>query len=551
MKIGRKRHSRNRNLVWLALLILVFSVGLFLGERGLLRSLDNAVPAGLPFDGNGGNGRLPVLAVDMPFANYNRILAQREAARAAGVIVTTEADFVPATIRSPNGSLPIRLRLQQGTAAHLGDNEKWSFEVQMRDGHRLLNIQHFYLLDPAANNWLNEWAFAQSLRREGILAPRYHFVHFLFNGNDWGIYAVQEAAGQDLIASQNRPEGVIVEFDTARWWQSLAHFEGNVHAAMADPVIALAAPALQNFEIGLAAGAVNGDDDWALAQAETAIGRMGAWQRGQLDSAAVFDVARYGRFLALVDLWGAIGATSPVNLRLYYNAQSGLLEPVGYNGNPLSSEARISPDSLYHDLAFQTAYIEAASRLSQPGYLQELQAELGAELQQLQTMLGVEVDLDLPWQELDERQEQMRRSLNPVQPVLARLSAPEPAILPVIQVDVANALNLPLEIVGFDVGGAAFLDVDPAWIQGDATNWLVGDDAGRVILRARDGRRQAGYVRFHLPLAIIQEVTDELDDTQAIEILVAARLVGRDGLQLTPARQDYLALPEGRDLAAP
>lgn len=541
MKIGRRgqRQSLNRNLIWLALLFLVFVVGAILGERGLIQGIAVALRGGLPFDRNNGNNQLPVLAVNMPFTNYNTILAQRQAALATGVITTTEADFVPATIRWQSSDFPIRLRLQQGTATHLGDNEKWNFEVRLRDDLLLLDMRRFYLLDPADNNWLNEWAFMQSLRREGILAPRYDFVHLILNGDDWGVYVVQEGAGQELITSPNRPEGMIVEFDAARWWQSLAYFEGNTRAAIADPVIGLTADDFQYFEIDVADEAAIAGDDRLAAQSETAVGRLRALQQGQLAAAAVFDVARYGRFLALADLWGATEATSLVNLRLYYNPASGRLEPVGYNGNPLSSEARIPPNALYHDPAIQAAYVEAASRLSQPDYLQELQADLNDELHQLQSTLKVEADLTLPWEALSERQEQMRRSLNPIQPVFAHVSQTESAVTPVIQVDVANALNLPLELIGFDVGGATFLEVDPTWIQGDASDWLVADEAGRVILKGRDGRPSPGYVRFHLPLIAILQTDSELDYTQEIEILVAARLFGRDGFQLTPARQRF------------
>ena len=542
MKIGgaQQRQSLNRNLIWLALLFLVFAVGAILGERGLIQSLDSALRGGLPSDPNNGSSPLPVLAVDMPFTNYNTILAQREAALAFGVVTTTDADFVPAMIRWQSSNVPIRLRLHQGTAVHLGDGEKWNFEGRLRDDHLLLGMRRFYLLDPADNNWLNEWAFMQSLRREGILAPRYHFVRLILNGDDWGVYVLQEGAGHELITSQNRPEGMIVEFDAARWWQSLAYFEGNARAAIADPVVGLTANHFQYFEIDVADEAAIAGDDTLVAQSETAVARLRALQQGQLPAAAVFDAASYGRFLALVDLWGATEATSLVNLRLYYNPESDRLEPIAYNGNPLGSDTRISPGSLYHDPALQAVYVAAASRLSQPDYLQELRADLNDELQQLQSMLKVEADLALPWAALRERQEQMRRSLSPIQPVFAYVSQPESAVTPVIQVDVANALSLPLELVGFDLGGATFLEVDPTWIQGDASDWLIDGGTGHgVILKGRDGRPAPGYVRFHLPLTAVLQADDELDYTQEIEILVAARLFGRDGFQLTPARQRF------------
>ena len=76
-----------------------------------------------------------------------------------------------------------------------------------------------------------------------------------------------------------------------------------------------------------------------------------------------------GRFLALVDLWGATEAVSLVNLRYYYRAADGRLEPIGFNGNPLSSNGRVPLTATYHDPDLQAAYVRAAQEMSQSEYL--------------------------------------------------------------------------------------------------------------------------------------------------------------------------------------
>ena len=177
----------------------------------------------------------------MNFDSYDAILGQREQALELGVYVPSGQDFVTATIQLDGSTVPVRMRLLEGPADHLGDDEKWGFELRTRQNQLLLDMQRFYLLDPAANNWLAEWAFARALEREDILAARYQFVHLTFNGADRGIYALQEGFANELLAAQGRTEGVIARFDADLLWESIAHFGGDAQAAFADPVANLSA----------------------------------------------------------------------------------------------------------------------------------------------------------------------------------------------------------------------------------------------------------------------------------------------------------------------
>jgi hypothetical protein len=140
---------------------------------------------------------------------------------------------------------------------------------------------------------------------------------------------------------------------------------------------------------------------------------------------------------------------------------------------------------------------------------------------------------------LAQRQKLLHQSLSPAQPVFAYLGPPELSIEAIIQVDVANVLNLPVEIVGFDIDGATFLEVDRTWLQGD---WppLLMDDPDHIILKPVAGETAVlRYVRFHLPLTQIVAQDSELDFNHEITISVATRLWGLDETQLTAARPGY------------
>ncbi len=555
MKIGQQRSARRarfglQDVYGFGALVLVLIVVLGLSNPGWFKT---ALRLGLPLAVKSAAQPedLPTLVIDVKFELYNRILEQREKALQAGVYRPSAQDFVSATIRLGDSVVPVTMRLMPGPADHLGEDEKWGFQVRTRQKQQLEGMQQFYLLDPAVNNWLAQWAFARALEREGVLAARYRFVRLIFNGEERGVYALQEGFGSELPLAQGRPEGVMVEFDADLLWASIEHFQGDTQAAYADPISNLSAADFPYFEVDTFRDAAIAADPNLSAHKDRAIGLLRALQAGRLKASEVFDVERYARFLALTDWWGATQGTSLVNLRYYYDPTTSRLEPVGFNSNALGSEARLSLAATYDDPALQAAFAQEAWRISQPEYLEQLQAELEPEFMRLQQALSAEYgELVPPWDQLRERQERLRRSLDPVQPVFAYLGSPSLAMSGTLRVEVGNIINLPVEIVGFDIDGATFLPADRRWLQsqseacrslGMAGPELLTDDADKVILRAFDTARAPviRYVCFDIPLAEIQRLDNELDYMHELDIRVATRIAGLASTRLTLARQGY------------
>jgi hypothetical protein len=539
MKIGEKKSCRFGSvLAWLGALALLLVLGLAISGRewagalGDLRMVWDRLSRPAASD-------LPALVVDMNFASYNGILGQRDRALQDGVYIPSGQDFVTATIRVDGAVAPVRMRLLEGPADHLGEGEKWGFEVRTRQNQQLLGLQRFYLQDPADNNWLGQWAFARALEREGVLAARYRFVHLIFNGDSWGIYALQEGFGGELLTTQGRSEGVIVRFDADLLWRSIAHFGGDAQAAYADPIANLTAADFQYFEVDTFRDADIARNPALSAERERALGMLRALQAGEVAASDVFDVEQYGRFLALVDLWSATEGVSLVNLRYYYNADSDRLEPIGFNANALGSEARLSLATTYGDPSLQAAYAQEALRVSQPEYLDQLRAELEPELLQVQRAVSAErQEVALPWDTLQERQAQIRRSLNPVQPVFAYLGSPELSSEGIVRVYVGNVLNLPVEIVGFDIHGATVLPPNREWLQDESAE-LLTDFADLAVLRAFDPAQVPviRYAIFDLPLAEIHRLDSELDFMQPLDVQVITRVLGLSTTQMTLAQE--------------
>ena len=59
---------------------------------------------------------------------------------------------------------------------------------------KIFSIQH-----PRTRNYIYEWIFHQALKREGILSLRYKFINVTLNGQDLGVYALEEHFDKRLI----------------------------------------------------------------------------------------------------------------------------------------------------------------------------------------------------------------------------------------------------------------------------------------------------------------------------------------------------------------
>jgi hypothetical protein len=135
---------------------------------------------------------------------------------------------------------------------------------------------------------------------------------------------------------------------------------------------------------------------------------------------------------------------------------------------------------------------------------------LTAEWQRLAKVVSAEHEATPPWERLSDRQAQLQRSLTPAQPVLAYLGSPTLSMSGTLRIEVANVLNLPVEILGFDIGGPPS-SIRPAWLSEESQELLM-PSVNQIVLRAADTTQQqvVRYIRFDVPLTEIHRRTKNL-----------------------------------------
>jgi hypothetical protein len=476
----------------------------------------------------------------MDYADYDRILRQRGRAQRDGVFFATPEDEVPATVRVEGEAAPVRMRLMAGPVACTSTEDGFSLEVRTTDERTVLGLRRFILQDPGAHNWLDGWAYTRALQQEGLLTARYAFVRLYLNGENKGIYALQEGLSPELLQAQGRTPGPIVGLDPSALWTSVLAYGGDVDAALADPVANLSLRAPHYLEIDPDRDEAASQDPVLEMQREQAAALLRDLQMGRRPASELLHVDRYGALLALADLWGATGCASYMDLGYYYDATSQKLEPVAVNANPLARQARLPLAMTYGGAQIQIAYLRHAAEIAQPAYVDGLQEALGAEWQSLARALGREGrNLTPPWETLRARQGDLLRSLDPAAPVVAYLDAASTEDRGALRIYVGNALNVPVEVLGFDVNATTFVPVDGAWLHPTSTGLLVPDVEGIVLAAPHPTQLPAiDYARFDVPLSAIAALDREIDLNRALEVRVTTQTAAGAPARLTRVRYE-------------
>ncbi len=305
---------------------------------------------------------LPHLVIDIKFKHMQKIREKRQEALRRGFLMTTNDDLVPASFRFEERVIPVRLRLKGDRLDHL-KGRKWSFRIEVKGKDQIFGMRRFSIQHPKVRGFQGEILVFETMRRWGVITPRYFFVEVTLNGSKIGVMAVEEHFSKELLEFNQRLEGVILRFDESLVWAArdglVAGFGGffdDYRNAGIRPFRASRISKSEKLsrEYAMASGLLRGFLDQALPASE------------------VFDVELMGRFLAIAELWGSWHIVGWNNVRFYLNPITARLEPIAFDANirsrspPQETVCQNDPwaAGLLADRAIFAAYRETLDRLS-------------------------------------------------------------------------------------------------------------------------------------------------------------------------------------------
>jgi hypothetical protein len=267
---------------------------------------------------------IPKLVVDINFKNTRVLQEKRAEAISTGVLIRSPGDVVSASIRHEDKTTKVKLRLKGDWTDHL-KGDKWSFRVHVKGKDHLFGMRRFSIQHPKVRGYQGENLFFETLRYVNVLAPRYMYVDVVVNGNKMGIMALEEHFSKELLESNGRKDGVIVRFDESLLWKARAQKGEDFNDAVFHNYKNASIDAFRSSRVA--------KSERLSREYDNAVSLLRSFVSGAMPASDVFDVQQLGRYLAVVELWGARHSIYWHNHRFYLNPITSRLEPIGFDAN--------------------------------------------------------------------------------------------------------------------------------------------------------------------------------------------------------------------------
>ena len=205
-------------------------------------------------------------------------------------------------------------------------NEKLSLRIKLPNDQTILGMKRFSIHHPGVKSYVSEWLFHSLLSNEGLITPRYDFINVVINGEDKGVFAIEEHFDKRLIENNRRREGVILKLDETN--ELLSFIQASEDQKRNN-----------KFDWGEASYAISpidtynkyvvGDD--VFNQFTLALSLFEGFRESGLSTRKVFDIKQFAKLVALTDLIGEAHHLASRNIKFYFNPVTSLIEPIGYD----------------------------------------------------------------------------------------------------------------------------------------------------------------------------------------------------------------------------
>lgn len=433
------------------------------------------------------------LTIDIKHKHYTKLVEWRRLALERDQITSDLKVFVPAEIRHGDQTIKVKLRLKGEWTDHV-ETDKWSFRVKVSDDQNIFGMRRFSLQHPKTRSYGSELVYLNALEQHDIATVRYRFVAVTVNGQDLGVYALEEAIAKEMIEHRKRREGVVVRFSTELHYAPYDNIEGMVGAPQVESGIG----GFSTSPVTHYGGSKVEGDEGLNGQVQQARNLLERFRDGELPVNAVFDIPRWAYFFAVSELIGTeVMVRDWKDRRFLYNPLTTLLEPVGIEGAnyiplvTISGAANDRPRDEFHSLLFEDTeflehYITALEEVSSPDYVNSLFDRIDADLEdQFQIIYSEWPRWSFAREVISDNAELIRAHLNPKQGLHAYLASQGDDLL---QLELGVIQSMPLEILAVDYAGAVLRPDGQLLLPGKAPSTPMSYSVVDFALAAGDTR---------------------------------------------------------------
>ena len=293
------------------------------------------------------------ISIDMKFKHLQRMTFNKESALKDESITENKKDITfPANLTFNNKKVGANISLYGSYLDHINSNQ-YSMRINVKN-NSIMGIRKFVLMNPKVRYGLYDWLGHKLMKFEDLIYLRYQFINVSLNGEDKGVYVLEELFDKILIENNQHRDGLIIRpVDPIKIYRE--------EKLLSDPSTKNSVYLIKKL--------------------------FKSFREGMLPPKQLIDYESMSRFMAVIKLLGGEHALLPSNIRFFLNPITLKLEPIGREFNIKSKiYINIFQDHFYKflmaDPEFVKLYVGNLIRITQPEYLDNFFSKIDLELQQ-------------------------------------------------------------------------------------------------------------------------------------------------------------------------
>lgn len=346
------------------------------------------------------------LYLDVKFEDIQLLNYARESALSRGYITQKEQDItVKAILSIGNSQYKVELAPTGQNLDMIGSINKRAYKVKVLEGKKIYGMEEFKLLPPITRHHVVEWVGHALEDREGLISLRYFFVEITLNGDNLGVYAIEEHFNKELLENRKAREGII--FSEKR--------EGT--EIFVKPI--------KIFNEKKISEDLNNRNRIRLLKSA-----LQSVKNNEIEIGRIFDLEKFATQFAIIDLMAGYHVLGSNNAIYYFNPITNLVEPITREYNTLRYSERFTygdelmidrfwregnyfPNKLFQNKEFTIQYLKQLVKLSDNKYLDDFFEDVNEDLSiQTNILYRDNPFYKFPKEHMYDRQKQIIRWLN-------------------------------------------------------------------------------------------------------------------------------------------
>jgi hypothetical protein len=303
--------------------------------------------------------------------NFEKIEEHRQEAIDRGHLMNIGDNYVDGELVYKGDTLKIELRLKGHMLDHV-KGDKWSYRIKVKKGKTFMGMKRFSIQHPGTRNYAYEWVYHKMMGDKEIISLNYDFVNVTLNGNNLGVYAVEEHFAQELAERNNRPSGPFMRFNPELYWVR-RYMVDKEKISVEEEYSPFKSSFLEPYDRGATLKDSVLKANYLIAQQ-----KMEQFKMGELTTSQIFDIEKLAKFHAVIDLLGGHHSLDWSDVKYYYNPETERIEPVAYesvsafdikklcgsyNYVALDQKDKTFHQQLFSDATFFRAYIKEVEKI--------------------------------------------------------------------------------------------------------------------------------------------------------------------------------------------